>query len=351
MTTTTPTTTAADTITLFSDILHRQLLSVKSGGRTGRPIHLREQDIRAIVLKSREVFLSQPALLEVRSPIKVCGDVHGQYYDLLRLFDATKTSPPSALSSSSSKSESLLCDDHDDGAYANKGNQNLNNNNNYLFLGDYVDRGKNSIETICLILVYKVLFPESFFVLRGNHESASINRIYGFYDDCKRRYSIKLWKLFTDTFNCMPLAALIESKIFCMHGGLSPELLDLQNVRDILRPVEVPEHGLLCDLLWSDPDEEQVGWGENDRGVSHTFGDDVISGFLRQHNLDLIVRAHQVVEEGYQFFNEKRELVTVFSAPNYCGEFDNAAAVLCVGQDLMCSFVVLKSQVRPPAYK
>jgi len=190
------------------------------------------------------------------------GDIHGQYYDLLRLFEYGLFPPES----------------------------------NYLFLGDYVvsclpllnvspcnqlavgaevervwgpcgvdvawwmqDRGKQSLETICLLLSFKIKFPENFFILRGNHECASINRIYGFYDECKRRYNVKIWKTFTDCFNCLPVAAIIDEKIFCMHGGLSPDLNSMEQIRRIMRPTDVPDTGLLCDLLWSDPDEKITG--------------------------------------------------------------------------------------------
>lgn len=186
---------------------------------------------------------------------------------------------------------------------------------NYLFLGDYVDRGKQSLETICLLLAYKIKYPENFFLLRGNHECASINRIYGFYDECKRRYNIKLWKTFTDCFNCLPIAAIIDEKIFCVHGGLSPELHTMDQIKKIQRPLDVPDSGIICDLLWSDPDKDIDGWGENDRGVSFTFGGDIVAKFLKKHDLDLVCRAHQVVEDGYEFFG-KRRLVTIFSAPN-----------------------------------
>ena len=188
------------------------------------------------------------------------GDIHGQYSDLLRLFEYGGY-PPEA---------------------------------NYLFLGDYVDRGKQSIETICLLLAYKIKYPENFFLLRGNHECASINRIYGFFDECKRRFNVRIWKIFTECFNCLPVAALIDDKILCMHGGLSPELKNMDQIRSIARPVDVPDHGLLCDLLWSDPDKEIEGWGENDRGVSYTFGADKVAEFLQKHDLDLVCRAHQV---------------------------------------------------------
>lgn len=290
---------------ILEDVIKR-LLDVRSA-RPGKLVQLSEAEIKQLCQHSKDIFLQQPNLLELEAPIKICGDIHGQYSDLLRLFEYGGF-PPQA---------------------------------NYLFLGDYVDRGKQSLETICLLLAYKIKYPENFFLLRGNHECASINRIYGFYDECKRRFNVKLWKTFTDCFNCLPVAALIDEKILCMHGGLSPDLKNLDQVRNISRPTDVPEAGLLCDLLWSDPEKDIIGWGDNDRGVSHTFGTDKVAEFLRVHDLDLICRAHQVVEEGYEFFAD-RALVTIFSAPNYCGEFDNAGAMMSVDESLMCSFQILK---------
>lgn len=133
----------------------------------------------------------------------------------------------------------------------------------------------------------------------------------------------------------------MDDKIFCIHAGLSPELKSLEQIRRIMRPTDVPDSGLVCDLLWADPERDITGWGENDRGVSYTFGPDVVTKFLNKHDLDLVVRAHQVVEDGYEFF-AKRQLVTVFSAPNYCGEFDNAGSMMSVDETLMCSFQILK---------
>ncbi|KAI0759803.1 protein phosphatase type 1 [Irpex lacteus] len=291
-----------------------RLLEVR-GNRPGKPVQLQEYEIKYLCTKAREIFINQPILLELEAPIKICGDIHGQYYDLLRLFEYGGF-PPEA---------------------------------NYLFLGDYVDRGKQSLETICLLLAYKIKYPENFFVLRGNHECASINRIYGFYDECKRRYNIKLWKTFTDCFNCLPIAAIIDEKIFTMHGGLSPDLQSMEQIRRVMRPTDVPDTGLLCDLLWSDPDKDITGWSENDRGVSFTFGPDVVSRFLQKHDMDLICRAHQVVEDGYEFF-AKRHLVTLFSAPNYCGEFDNAGAMMSVDETLLCSFQILKPAEKKAKY-
>ena len=216
---------------------------------------------------------------------------------------------------------------------------------NYLFLGDYVDRGKQSIETICILLAYKIKYPENFFLLRGNHECSSINRIYGFYDECKRRYSIKLWKYFCDCFNCLPIAAIIDDTIFCCHGGLSPELVFVNEIKEIIRPTDVPEQGMLCDILWSDPNKNITDdyFGENERGISITFSKKYVYKFLSDNNLELLCRAHQVVEEGYEFFANKK-CVTVFSAPNYCGMFDNSGAMMVVNENLKCSFNIIKNK-------
>ena len=134
---------------------------------------------------------------------------------------------------------------------------------------------------------------------------------------------------------------MIEDRILCMHGGLSPDLQNIQTIKSILRPTDVPDSGILCDLLWSDPEESIQDWGENERGVSFVFGANILDDFIKKNDIDLVVRAHQVVQDGYLFFN-KRKLVTIFSAPNYCGEFDNNAAAMIVGQNLVCSFQILK---------
>ncbi|KAI4342676.1 hypothetical protein MLD38_027269 [Melastoma candidum] len=289
---------------LLLDSIIGRLLSVR--GRPSAQVQISEGEITQLCFAAKDVFLSQPNLLELEAPIKVCGDIHGQYSDLLRLFELSGFPPRS----------------------------------NYLFLGDYVDRGKQSLETICLLLAYKIKYPLRFYLLRGNHECASLNRIYGFFDECKRRYTVRLWKVFTDCFNCLPIAALIDDRIICMHGGLSPELQDLNQIRWLPRPTDIPEKGLLCDLLWSDPAKDIQGWGPSDRGVSYVFGPDRVIDFLKKQDLDLICRAHQVVEDGYEFF-ANRHLVTIFSAPNYCGEFDNAGGMMSIDENLVCSFQIL----------
>jgi len=272
-------------------------------------VNLTEIELKYLINTSKKILIEQPTFLELETPITVCGDTHGQYPDLLRLFDLGGYPPGT----------------------------------NYLFLGDYVDRGEQSIETICLLLAYKIKYEENFFILRGNHECGSINRIYGFYDECKRRYSIKIWKNFVDLFNCLPIAACIDDKIFLVHGGLSPELKNIDDIKKIMRPTDVAEEGLLCDLLWSDPENSNKDWGVNDRGVSVTFNVRVLEKFLENNDLDLLCRAHQVVEEGYEFFGDKK-LVTVFSAPNYCGEFDNNGGIMLVDENLRCSFKIIKAK-------
>lgn len=263
------------------DDMIKRLVDAGYAGKVTKTVCLKNAEITAICNAARELFLSQPALLELSPPVKIVGDVHGQYTDLIRMFEMCGFPP----------------------------------NSNFLFLGDYVDRGKQSLETILLLLCYKLRFPENFFLLRGNHECANVTRVYGFYDECKRRCNVKVWKTFVDCFNTLPIAAIVAGKIFCVHGGLSPSLSHMDDIRNIARPTDVPDYGLLNDLLWSDPADMEADWEANERGVSYCFGKKVIMEFLQKHDFDLVCRAHMVVEDGYEFFNE-RILVTVFSAPN-----------------------------------
>ncbi|EFX05432.1 serine/threonine-protein phosphatase pp-z [Grosmannia clavigera kw1407] len=285
----------------------KRLLDAAYAGKVTKAACLKNAEIVAICQRARECFLSQPTLLELDAPVKIVGDVHGQYTDLIRMFEMCGF-PPSS---------------------------------NFLFLGDYVDRGKQSLETILLLMCYKIKYPENFFLLRGNHECANVTRVYGFYDECKRRCNVKIWKTFIDTFNTLPVAAIVAGKIFCVHGGLSPALDHMDDIRHITRPTDVPDYGLLNDLLWSDPADMEQDWDSNERGVSYCFNKKVITDFLVKHDFDLVCRAHMVVEDGYEFFSD-RVLVTVFSAPNYCGEFDNWGAVMSVSSELLCSFELLK---------
>jgi len=196
-----------------------------------------------------------------------------------------------------------------------------------LFLGDFVDRGFYSVETFLLLLALKVRYPDRITLIRGNHESRQITQVYGFYDECLRKYgSVNVWRYCTDVFDYLSLSALIEDKVFCVHGGLSPSITTLDQIRVIDRKQEVPHDGPMCDLLWSDP-EDIEGWGLSPRGAGYLFGANVVKQFNHTNGLELIPRAHQLVMEGYKHMFDK-SLVTVWSAPNYCYRCGNVAAVL-----------------------
>lgn len=275
--------------------------------------------IHTIIVRAREIIMAEPMLVPVEAPVNICGDIHGQIHDLIDIF-RIGGAPPAKR---------------------------------YLFLGDYVDRGKHGIEVITLLLGLKVLYPGHIYVLRGNHEVKGVNRQYGFFDECKRRCDVAMYNKFTNVFNVLPIAALVDERALCMHGGLSQELerapagqaLDL--IRQLKRPVDPSDadSGLIIDLLWADPDTGHMGWADSDRGVSHTFGADVVREFLDREDLDIVIRAHQVMEKGYDFFADRR-LVTVFSASNYCGEFTNCGAVLMMDENLVCKFHILKPQYK-----
>jgi len=251
--------------------------------------------------EAKESFASQPMLLQVSAPLCVVGDIHGQFTDLVYILNLIGHPPYQK----------------------------------YLFLGDYVDRGPHSIETFILLACLKMRYPDKFYLLRGNHECQSINKLYGFLDECKKKYNTKIWKKFGEAFEYMPVAAIIDEKIFCAHGGISHHLNDLNQINRIDRPCDVPDKGLLCDLLWSDPEEGIKGYHPNDRGVSFVFGYNVIQSFNQKFGFDLICRAHQIEEQGFAF-HANRQLLTIFSAQNYCGEFNNSAAVLIIDEELFC---------------
>ena len=275
-------------------------------------VKISEREVLTVIDKVSPIIESEESMLVLEPPIYICGDIHGQFYDLLRVFDILKYPPESKI----------------------------------LFLGDYVDRGKKSLECILLLLCLKIKYPSRIFLLRGNHESADVNRTYGFYDECKRKMSIKIYKKFCILFNSFPITALVGEKILCMHGGLAQKLKNLDQLKEIKRPTEIPESGLLCDLVWSDPDENlRLDFKKNnERGISVCFSKETVEKFTEKNGLDLICRAHQVVEEGFQFFANMK-LITIFTAPNYMEEFDNKGGILKVNEDLVCSLTVLKPDI------
>ncbi|CAI2354837.1 unnamed protein product [Caenorhabditis sp. 36 PRJEB53466] len=270
-----------------------------------------EKELIELCFRAREHFWKNNVKLELEAPVKICGDIHGQYEDLLALLELNGWPPETR----------------------------------YLFLGDYVDRGPFSIEVISLLFAFQILHPDKVFLLRGNHESRPVNMQYGFYLECRKRFSIALYDAFQLAFYCMPLCAVVSKKIICMHGGISEDLVDLRQLEKVERPCDIPDIGVIADLTWADPETEIEGYAESMRGAGRVFGANAVRNFLALHNLELVVRAHQVVMDGYQFFANK-QLVTVFSAPSYCGQMDNAAAVMNVDADLVCSFTVMRPDLR-----
>jgi serine/threonine-protein phosphatase 4 catalytic subunit len=213
---------------------------------------------------------------------------------------------------------------------------------NYLFLGDFVDRGFYSVETFLLLLALKVRYPDRITLIRGNHESRQITQVYGFYDECLRKYgSVNVWRYCTEIFDYLSLSALIEDRILCVHGGLSPSINTLDQIRVIDRKQEVPHDGAMCDLLWSDP-EDIEGWGLSPRGAGYLFGGNVVKQFNHTNNIDLIARAHQLVMEGYKYHFDKM-LVTVWSAPNYCYRCGNVAAILELDEHRNSNFKIFEA--------
>lgn len=260
---------------------------------------LSEMEVKSLCEKAREVLSQESNVQGVVCPVTVCGDVHGQYYDLLELFRIGGQIP----------------------------------NTNYIFMGDYVDRGNHSVRTVTLLMTLKVRYKERITLTRGNHESRQITQVYGFYDECLRLYgNPNVWKMFTDLFDYLPLTALVEKQIFCLHGGLSPSIDSLHHIMDQDRVQEVPHEGPMCDLLWSDPDD-RCGWGISPRGAGYTFGQDVSENFNHSNGLTLVGRAHQLVMDGYNWCHEKN-VVTIFSAPNYCYRCGNQAAVMEIDEHL-----------------
>jgi len=265
---------------------------------------LPEADVKALCEKGKEVFSEESNVVPVKAPVTICGDIHGQFFDLLELFKMGGMPPDT----------------------------------NYLFMGDYVDRGHHGVETITLLLALKIRFRDRITLLRGNHESRQITQVYGFYDQCNRKYgNANVWKYFTELFDYLPLTAVVANQIFCLHGGLSPSIDTLDNIRSLNRIQEVPHEGPMCDLLWSDP-EERHGWGPSFRGAGYLFGQDVSEQFNHTNGLKMIARAHQLVMEGYSAAHNGN-VVTVFSAPNYCYRCGNQAAIAEVDEHLRVNYL------------
>ena len=214
---------------------------------------------------------------------------------------------------------------------------------NYLFLGDFVDRGFNSVETFLLFLLLKIKYEDRITLLRGNHESRQITQVYGFYDECTRKFgSINVWRYCTEVFDCLPLAAIIDGKIFCVHGGLSPSLENINELENINRFQEIPHEGVMSDILWSDPEVDVQGYNISPRGAGFIFGEDTVKKFNQVNGTELVARAHQLIMEGYKMMFDDN-LVTVWSAPNYCYRCGNVASIMEVDENLSKTFKIFES--------
>lgn len=327
-----------DTLSIESenDVLFRllELLPEFYSSKNPKEQRIPEALICLIIKEARAIISKEPISIEVNSPVYVCGDLHGQFYDLINIFNLCPPLGGTCFGKPRLKKARV---ENDEEMYK------------FLFLGDYVDRGSRSIEVMVTLLALKIISPVHMTLLRGNHEDESIMKIYGFFDECKRRYSLRVFKLFSDLFRVLPITALVNDAIFCMHGGISSELTDISAIQDT-RPLNVPHSGVICDLLWADPEPglSDCDWAPSSRRISYVFSERALENFLRKNDIEFICRAHQVVEEGYAFFpdSSKRDLLTIFSATNYCNEFDNRGGVLKVDSKGVCSILVLK----PPSY-
>jgi serine/threonine-protein phosphatase 4 catalytic subunit len=268
------------------------------------------ESIKSLCIKTREILASESNVLEVPAPVTIVGDIHGQFYDLVELFRVGGWPPDTS----------------------------------YLFMGDYVDRGYFSVETLLLLFAFKCRFPKRIFLIRGNHETRQITQVYGFFDECIRKLgSTEIWTLATAAFDTLALAAVVgggsSEARFSVHAGLTPSCDSVDQIRSLDRICEVPHEGPMCDLLWSDPEDIQGGWGISPRGAGYIYGEEVVSQFNHFNKIKQITRSHQLVMTGYrEMFN--KGLVTVWSAPNYCYRCGNAAAVMELDENMKSSYAI-----------
>ena len=278
-----------------------------------------------ILLDIKELFEALPTLIDISvaedEKFTICGDIHGQYFDLLNIFELN-------------------------GLPSEK--------NPYLFNGDFVDRGSFSVECIFTLFGFKLLYPKHFFMARGNHESQTMNQMYGFEGEVKAKFTDQMYNLFAEVFNLLPLSHCINKRVLVMHGGIfSDDKVMLDDIRQTDRNRQPPDDGIMCELLWSDP-MNAPGRAPSKRGVGVQFGPDVTEAFCKRNSLDYIVRSHEVKADGYEVAHDNR-CITVFSAPNYCDTMGNKGAFITMnGFDMAPKFTTYEAvphpNVKPMAY-
>eukprot|EP00301_Raphidiophrys_heterophryoidea_P022377 c6549_g1_i1.p1 GENE.c6549_g1_i1~~c6549_g1_i1.p1 ORF type:complete len:292 (+),score=59.89 c6549_g1_i1:79-954(+) len=264
-----------------------------------------EEEVMWLCDEGRTCLLAEPSLLEIEAPVNVVGDLKGRIDALHALFELGGFPP----------------------------------NSKFLFLGNYVDIEPHGIECFSLLLALKLKYPRHVFLLRGNHECGQMTKVYGFLHEVNSRFTQQVCDKFIDCFDALPIAALVNHRIFCVHGGLSQELESFDQIRNMVRPTKLPESGLLVDLLWASPNKVKLGYTQLDcGGVSHSFGADVVCDFVEKFGLDMVVRSLQVVTEGFEYFADKK-LVSVYPSPNYKTCLLNLAALMKIDESLNHSFV------------
>ncbi|KAK1834635.1 Metallo-dependent phosphatase-like protein [Podospora conica] len=329
----------------------------------------------------KEVLMEESNIQPVVTPVTICGDIHGQFYDLLELFrvaggmpgetdvQAPKTATtvinsddleaPTKITDPKLKKKYFGgfddagaedADDADAGAAITSPDATISANTSsqsaetrFVFLGDFVDRGYFSLETFTLLMCLKAKYPDRIVLVRGNHESRQITQVYGFYEECQTKYgNASVWKSCCQVFDFLVLAAIVDGSVLCVHGGLSPEIRTIDQIRVVARAQEIPHEGAFCDLVWSDPEDIDT-WAISPRGAGWLFGHKVATEFNHVNGLTTIARAHQLVNEGYKFHFPEKSVVTVWSAPNYCYRCGNVASIMTVDTDLNTKFSIFSA--------
>jgi serine/threonine-protein phosphatase PP1 catalytic subunit len=271
-------------------------------------VYIPESYIIELCDRCIELFLNEPSVLNLSAPINICGDTHGQFTDILRIFDVI-------------------------GKPGEK---------QFLFLGDYIDRGAQSIENIVYLLTLKLLRPTSIYMLRGNHETEEVSTVYGLRDECTRRYSYNVFAKLIRVFDVLPFVAIVSDTIFCVHGGITHE--PIEKLKEIKRPLEVNDSVPVVDLLWSDPGTGD-GFVPSPRGISFIFGKEQAAQFMKDNNFSMIIRSHEFCQNGISFpFGKDGGLITVFSASNYCRTM-NTGAIVSINEDLVLRFTMFTPEV------